>query len=238
MSDPFDPGTIVADRDEETNTQPVVINCPPATADEWHVDGRGTVAADNPDYPADDPVVIVMFRDWLEEQYPLFSGGALPLSELNVRGVPFYAFPVSRLREVGELEAPEIPIHRIQPSPYHVRTFDAEANREFIDEIADQGEPPGPPLVRVLEENPLQVELLNGHKRTWASAVAGLETIPVWAMYHVDDEEAARIWINRHLETYTPAQQRRAFDRLKDRFGRAQAQNLTANIEAMGGEPA
>ncbi|MFA1612035.1 ParB N-terminal domain-containing protein [Halobellus rubicundus] len=221
-------GAIVEDR--EHGSEAIVINTPSTTADEWHVQGRGTVAADNPTYPAGDPVVVVLHRPAYEEHFPLYSGGRpLLLDDLFVRDINHYAFPASRLETTGRVDTPTVPIEAIRPSPYHARSFDAEANRAFIDDIAEAGEPPGPPLVRVRSHDPLDLELLNGHKRTWAAAVAGLDEIPVWAIYQLGDVEAARAWANRHLDEYTGRQRRLAEQRLRDRLGAHVATDIIAD---------
>lgn len=61
-------GDVVMDR--ETNTSgPVVVSRISASAEDWYVPGRGTLADDNPDYPADDRVINVVFQDILTAEY-------------------------------------------------------------------------------------------------------------------------------------------------------------------------
>jgi hypothetical protein len=60
---------------------------------------------------------------------------------------------------------------------------------------------------------------VNGHKRVWAATVAGVSTLPVRPIHHVDDEPAARLWAARHLADYAPAERERALARLRDRLG-------------------
>lgn len=135
---------------------------------------------DNDRTVADDPVVFVLHRSQVEEDIPLYSGGVLPLSRVSEGGIKLYAFPLSRLNVVGELKTPTAPINAINPSPYHARTFDASANRKFIESIRDAGGLPGSVRVRVLQHRPLKLELLNDHKRVWGACVAGFEKVPVW----------------------------------------------------------
>jgi hypothetical protein len=49
-------GDVVMDKDTNTSG-PVVVSRISAAAADWHVPGRGTLAEDNPDYPADDRVI-------------------------------------------------------------------------------------------------------------------------------------------------------------------------------------
>lgn len=84
----------------------VVVNTPPVTADEWVVhrhDGVTTVADDNPEYDADAEVVVVAFRDELDEARPEFAETteALPLADTG--GLSTYAFPPGRLRRVASI---------------------------------------------------------------------------------------------------------------------------------------
>lgn len=100
-------GDIVADRDHGSDAtgQCVVINFAPTTADDWraYVDDNGedvTVADDNPEYPADDDVAIVLFTKTLNRVHPDWSGeNPIPFSDV---GAKFYSFPVSRLVHVND----------------------------------------------------------------------------------------------------------------------------------------
>lgn len=108
----FAPGTLVRDRDaqgENPEDPAVVLNTPPVPADEWTVPRLGrTVAEDNPEYPAESPVVVVAFRDHLDERLPGWGDreGYWPLSTLNERGVRHYSFPAARLERVAVEEDP------------------------------------------------------------------------------------------------------------------------------------
>jgi len=78
---PLDVGDHVEDRDGASATM-LVVEVSPKTADEYTFDGKKTVADANPDYPADDKVVEVIFPD----------SAALELNTDNS-----YAYPRSRL---------------------------------------------------------------------------------------------------------------------------------------------
>lgn len=215
MPSELEHGDLVEDRDDPKPNPAVVVNTPRVSAEEWYVGGRGTVAMDNPDYPADAPVVVVVYQDDLREVRPYYCGTSpLKLAALE-RETRIYAFPAPRLERVGSLGLPTVPLDRIQPSPYHARNFDVDANREFIAEIRERGHPEPVPFARALDG---AVELVNGHKRVWASHVAGLEEIPVRSIY-ADREHAARMWAERHLDGYSGDEVETALDRLRADWG-------------------
>lgn len=214
-------GDVVADR-EGTSPNGVVVNRPPVPVSEWDVWGKGSVASHNPEYPADDRTMIVVYFDELEA-YPNYTGGrAIPISQLNRDDVNFYAFPETRLRQIGSLESLELRVGTPTAAPYHARNFAAEENREYIDAIADRGRPKSRPLVRECDGD---FELLNGHKRVWASHVAGLETIAVECIY-LDDFTAAKRWAQYHLADYSHDEREAALTRLRDRFNRTQVEQI------------
>lgn len=231
-SERFDHGDIVVDREDDDPNEAVVVNAPDETAANWYVQGRGTLADDNPDYPADDPVVIVVFRDDLSEHRPTYAGyRPLPIASLNGE-VPWYAFPESRLERVDSLVTTEtLPVDQLHASPYHSRTFDEADNREFIATIAERGRPESPPLVRPVDDG---YEIINGHKRTWASYVAGVSAIPC-LVAELDDDVAAREWARQHLDAYDDEQTERAMNTLRTRFG-ADAPAIAGRARADGGD--
>lgn len=219
-------GDVVVDDDDNSGDEAIVVKIPGATADDWYVPG-GTVADTNPDYPADDRVIVVVFRDDLESEYPRYTGGtALALQQVERNGLDYYAFPESRLRRVDRLTPLELELDEIDPCPYHARNFDAAANREYIDAIRDRGRPETPPLVRDCGD---RFELLNGHKRVWASYVAGLESIPCDVHYE-RDLYAARTWARYHLHEYAPDERRVALRRIERRLDSQQAAYIEATF--------
>lgn len=208
-------GDIVEDL-EGTSPNGIVVNRPPVPIKDWQVFGKGPVSAHNPEYPEDDRVIIVLYEDALQEHYPEYTGGRpIPMKQLTADGAKPYAFPATRLEMIGERGPIELSLDAINPAPFHARNFEAEANRDYIDAIAVRGRPKPIPLVRDSGE---RYEILNGHKRVWASYVAGLEEIPVHVSY-LDDFAAAQYWAERHLDDYDPDEQQVALDRLRDRFG-------------------
>jgi len=211
------PGTIVLDREQPEPDEAIVVNTPPVEASEWYVDGRGMVAADNPDYPDHDRVVIVVYRRTLERRRPNYAGYQhLELQSLNADGVSYYAFPESRLERVDELTDTTIPLDEIRPAPYHSRSFSADRNQQFIDGIQARGHPQPYPVLRVVDNG---YEIVNGHKRVWASAAAGVDAIHAHCI-HIDDWTAAQRFVEHHLNgSYTQAQADRALARLRERWG-------------------
>lgn len=211
----FDYGDVVVDRDSD-DSRAVVVALPSKPIDEWNVRGRGTVAEDNPTYPADDRVVCVMYQETLAASYPYYSGiKPLSLSTLNRENVKFYAFPSSRLRAVDRLKSHTVDLDEVRPSPYHARSFCAAENREFIEQIRKRGDlDKNAPLLRPIEDG---FEILNGHKRIWAAHVAGLSCVTGRCIYS-SDEEAARTFVNAHLDSYDSLERQKAIQTILVRF--------------------
>ena len=84
-------GDHVSDREDEDGATMLVVGLPVATADEYEVGGQ-TIAEYNPDYPAGDDVVEVIYPQ---------------RTDVDVRPINEYAFPRSRL-------ALEQPIHELE----------------------------------------------------------------------------------------------------------------------------
>ncbi|MCD2201520.1 ParB/RepB/Spo0J family partition protein [Halobacterium sp. KA-4] len=219
-SRPFSPGDIVIDRDDPPG-EAVVVNTPPQTASEWNLRSRLTLAEDNPEYPDDDNVIIVVYQDTLEDALPYYCGAnPLLLSDLHDRGVRFYAFPQSRLKKTGEIDTRELPLSKLVPAPYHSRRFNAEEELRLIAMIERDECLPMPPLVQITEDG--QFLIMDGHKRVWAACVAGLDTVQCRSMY-IDDWEAAAIFSSCHLDwddvQLDEATQQETIRRLRNRWG-------------------
>lgn len=196
-------GDIVIDSEDDDPNEAVVVNTPNVEASEWDVESRGcTLDEDNPEYPADDPVVAVVFRDDLEEQYPFYTGvKPLKLGDIvRTSGIHFYAFPASRLSKVDYIRCHEIPLAKINPSPYHSRQFSREDNAEFIEEVEERGHPGSYPLLRPVGD---EFEIVNGHKRVWICRLVGLDSVKCRVAY-LDDWEAVTWFSERHLSTDIP----------------------------------
>jgi len=96
---------LVRDREDDGSNDAVVVNTPPVPASDWVIytqDGEDVTVADtNPMYDDDAEIVVVAFREELEENRPAFTetGDALRLAEAD--DLNTYAFPSGRLRRVS-----------------------------------------------------------------------------------------------------------------------------------------
>jgi hypothetical protein len=81
-------GDIVTDR-EDPEGRAIVVSTPSETISDWYVMGVGhTVADDNPTYPSDDPVVVVLWESQLNDEFPYYTGVCpLPPSLLSSRRI-------------------------------------------------------------------------------------------------------------------------------------------------------
>jgi len=97
-------GAVVVDVEDHDADRAVVINTPPATAEDWGVyyndDGEEVTVADmNPDYDPEEEVIVVAFEEDLDR--PDYDGEEpLALAELECGS---YAFPPNRLRRVDHV---------------------------------------------------------------------------------------------------------------------------------------
>ena len=135
----FPPGALVVDREDDPDPDhAVVLNTPPIRAADWTVHRlETTVAEDNPDYPADDPVVVVAFRDYLDERKRLPDWddheGYWSMAELNEQDIRFYAFPASRLESLEAADPESEPESELGSHP--------ELNPNEPAEPASEGDP-------------------------------------------------------------------------------------------------
>lgn len=219
---PFFPGDLVIDRDNP-RSEGIVINLPSKQANQWNVAGIGLLSEDNPEYPEDDDVAVILHRGTLERYFPYYSGvKPLKLSDLHNRGISYYAFPATRLRKVGELEPHEIPTSRILPSPYHSRTFDVDEEIRLVARLDRDDGLHKPALLRVVDGD--RFTILNGHKRIWAAQVLGYSSVRARCMY-LDDLQAAQIFASRHLDEdpeesdHSDASREAAIQALRDEWG-------------------
>jgi hypothetical protein len=92
-------GDAVTDRDDDTTDAAIVVNTPSVSADEWNIPRiNKTAAEDNPAYPADAAVVVVVFEEIVDEWLPDWGREKpLSLSTLNGNSIPHYSFPAPRL---------------------------------------------------------------------------------------------------------------------------------------------
>ena len=136
-------GELVADREPNDGTADtaVVVNCPPQPADEWAAYGDTTVAEDNPNYPDDAPVVVVVYRtdlehfdpEWAEREKPY------PLTEFNEADVSYYSFPAIRLKRLSEEDT--------------VTEDTAETDTEIESEAEADSDSDAPQMALITDEN-------------------------------------------------------------------------------------
>lgn len=209
-------GTVVTDTEDPEPRKLVVVNTPGIPITEWDADPRTTVADKNPGYDPSEEVVIAAPKAEIQEAFPYYTGGVpLHLTRINQTEIDHTGYPRSRLNPIRQLPPTTLPLRDIRPSPFHVRSFDVDDNTEFIESVQEQGHPETPPLVRPVEDG---FEIVNGHKRIWASHVAGLTAVPCRCAY-IDDRQAAERWAREHLPGYTDEQERAAVARLREKFG-------------------
>jgi hypothetical protein len=107
------PGDSVVDREDEDPDEAIVVWRPDdRTIADWSYEADGetiTTAEENPEYPEDEPLAVVVFRTALENDWPDWENadaGALYEGTAE-RGITQYGFPETRLEPIqpGELEA-------------------------------------------------------------------------------------------------------------------------------------
>ncbi len=105
--DAFTIGAVVHDREDDDPNAAIVVNRPPQPAEEWLAYRETTVAADNPEYPAAAPVIVVVFADALRAAFSDWAGDdPLPLTTINESDASHYSFPAPRLTVVESDMAP------------------------------------------------------------------------------------------------------------------------------------
>lgn len=97
----FSIGDMVHDREDDDPNDALVVNLPSKPATEWIAYREVTVAEDNPDYPADARVVVVVFAEELSESFSQWEGNShLPLERIDKSDASHYSFPAPRLTVV------------------------------------------------------------------------------------------------------------------------------------------
>ena len=197
-------GDRVRDRKHPIETGTVLaVSDVPAT--DYYVETLDTtVFADNPDYPPDDPVVEVVWNVLGNDDL------AAARAEHTV-----YHFPLSRLvcEEYVRVVAPET----LRPSPYHMRSFalDENRNRGYVSNVRSQRYIES---VLVARETAAGFELVAGHKRRWVALQASLNWVTV-RVVDLTDWEAALHYAQDHLGAVDDATARRTIRVLAERWG-------------------
>lgn len=105
---PFDIGDIVHDGDDSDPDEAVVVNIPQEPAKAWVAYEETTVAADNPEYPDDAPVVVVAFADAVSQCLNSWDHEEpLGLETIREADVCPYSFPAPRLTSADNAEQPD-----------------------------------------------------------------------------------------------------------------------------------
>jgi hypothetical protein len=96
------PGDVVLDRDDDDPDPAVVANAPDIPAEDWTIPRlEKTIAEDNPDYPADAPIALVVYVHHIEENEEALPEwdreNAVAISELTESSLSYYVFPQPRL---------------------------------------------------------------------------------------------------------------------------------------------
>lgn len=148
------------------------------------------------------------FEGWLEsidlsDRHVILRDASLVAGEgvRLERGTVFvaHADSIEELKTESSIE--RVALENVHTSPYHVAEYELEDHRLFVDEVRREGWAESFPTVRPLRDEDGRVgawEVLEGHKRLWAAAEAGLPTHPV-EIVEVDDVEAARAFVYDHL---------------------------------------
>jgi len=107
----MEPGEYVIDTEDDEPNLAIVLDHSETPIGEWEIDPPGgdrrTVAADNPDYDEDEPVVVVAYvESGLDRHWPDWTDAdpADLYEGAQDNGVKLYHFPESRLRVLGEDE--------------------------------------------------------------------------------------------------------------------------------------
>ncbi|WP_322995778.1 ParB/RepB/Spo0J family partition protein [Castellaniella sp.] len=137
------------------------------------------------------------------------------------------------LDAVGAGHAPaapsQLPVAVLRAGRYQPRTrMDEEALNDLADSIRAQGIMQ-PILVRPLEQEPGQYEIIAGERRYRAAQIVGLTDVPVLVRQVADEHAAAMALIeNIQREDLNPLEEAQGVRRLLDEFGLTHEQAATA----------
>lgn len=110
MSHPsWEIGDVVCDQEDDDPDPAIIVNIPGVPADEWNLPRFDTtIAEDNPDYPADAPIITVLFEENLNHAFPTWEQDSpIAYDTLNERGLQYYSFPAPRLEPADSPESSE-----------------------------------------------------------------------------------------------------------------------------------
>lgn len=99
---PFEIGEQVYDHEDDDPDTAIVTNTPKIPAHDWDIPHlERTVAEDNPDYPDDAPIVMVLFESDIDDHFPDWDREtALTIDALLDVDPTHYVFPHQRLESL------------------------------------------------------------------------------------------------------------------------------------------
>ena len=147
MEDRYTEGTIVVDKEEENPEEAVVVRNTDVRITQWNVDnGEKTVHDDNPEYDEDELTTLVVFTDYLDEEWPEWretDPEDLYEEVMDRDHIKWYSFPRTRL----------VPEQRYMPEEY--ATLNEKGKQKFGDMFEVERIPLGHIIdQRVKSENP------------------------------------------------------------------------------------
>ena len=143
----MEPGDYVIDTDDDEPNLAVVLHHSETPIGEWVIEPEGgqrrAVAADNPDYDEDEPVVVVAFvESGLERHWPDWTGAepADLYEGTQEAGVKLYHFPEPRLRVLEEAEVTAVTEEgAVAMSDLQARLEDADWQTDLDDGVLTVG---------------------------------------------------------------------------------------------------
>lgn len=128
---------------------------------------------------------------------------------------------------LSEQATTELPVNRIDPSPYQPRKYFAE---EALRELADSVRKNGVMQPIIVREREGRYELIAGERRWRASKLAGLQTIPV-IVKDLSDRQALEFALieNIQRQDLTPIEEAQGYRRIMNEFNYTQ-EELSAEL--------
>lgn len=117
-----------------------------------------------------------------------------------------------RLEEMAKQEAVRLPLERLHRFPEHPYKVEDNEEMDALTESVREYGILNPLLVRRMDGSETDYELISGHRRAYAAAKAGLETVPAFVV-SLDRNEAAIVLVdsNLHRERLLPSEKAFAY---------------------------
>lgn len=133
-------GEVVHDREDADPDDAFVLDLPDATVNEWTAYGETTVAEDNPEYPADAPVVVVAFEHSVRDHLADWDGKTALDVDDHLKAY-YYSFPAPRLRSAdAEIDATDV-VGAADTSDADSSSEGEEDGEADLDDPEDEGPP-------------------------------------------------------------------------------------------------